>query len=97
MAQSPSPNVDVPNQSDDAREIWLFVRSWFTIIRVILVIAIILVAEIFEDNSIYNLSLSVWAIIIGFPLFLIISLIIIQGDKKFAPDLDEKRLDRIKD
>lgn len=97
MAQSPSPNVDVPNQSDDAREIWLFVRSWFTIIRVILVIAIILVAEIFEDNSIYNLSLSVWAIIIGFPLFLIISLIIIQGDKKFAPDLDEKRLERIKD
>ena len=97
MAQSPSPNVDVPNQSDDAREIWLFVRSWFTIIRVILVIAIILVAEIFEDNSIYNLSLSVWAIIIGFPLFLIISLIIIQGDKKFAPDLDEKRLEQIKD
>ena len=97
MAQSPSPNVDVPNQSDDAREIWMFVRSWFTIIRVILVIAIILVAEIFEDNSIYNLSLSVWAIIIGFPLFLIISLIIIQGDKKFAPDLDEKRLERIKD
>lgn len=97
MAPSPSPNVDVPNQSDDAREIWLFVRSWFTIIRVILVIAIILVAEIFEDNSIYNLSLSVWAIIIGFPLFLIISLIIIQGDKKFAPDLDEKRLERIKD
>lgn len=97
MAQSPSPNVVVPNQSDDAREIWLFVRSWFTIIRVILVIAIILVAEIFEDNSIYNLSLSVWAIIIGFPLFLIISLIIIQGDKKFAPDLDEKRLERIKD
>lgn len=97
MAQSPSPNVDVPNQSDDAREIWLFVRSWFTIIRVILVIAIILVAEIFEDNSLYNLSLSVWAIIVGFPLFLIISLMIIQGDKKFAPDLDEKRLKRIKD
>ena len=97
MAQSLSPNLDVPNQSDDAREIWLFVRSWFTIIRVILVIAIILVAEIFEDNSIYNLSLSVWAIIVGFPLFLIISLIIIQGDKKFAPDLDEKRLERIKD
>lgn len=97
MAQSSSPNVDVPNQSDDAREIWLFVRSWFTIIRVILVIAIILVAEIFEDNSIYNLSLSVWAIIVGFPLFLIISLMIIQGDKKFAPDLDEKRLKRIKD
>ena len=97
MAQSSSPNVGVPNQSDDAREIWLFVRSWFTIIRVILVIAIILVAEIFDDNSIYNLSLSVWAIIVGFPLFLIISLMIIQGDKKFAPDLDEKRLKQIKD
>lgn len=97
MAQSTTRSVAVPDRTDDAREIWIFVRSWLTIIRVILVILIILIAEVFEEKSAVNLSLSVWAIIVGFPLFLIISVSIIQGDKKFAPDLDEKRRKRIED
>ena len=87
----------MPDRTDDAREIWMFVRSWLTIIRVIVVILIILIAEVFEEKSAFNLSLSVWAIIVGFPLFLIISVSIIQGDKKFAPELDEKRRKRIED
>ena len=97
MAQSTTRSVGVPDRTDDAREIWMFVRSWLTIVRVIVVILIILIAEVFEEKSAFNLSLSVWAIIVGFPLFLIISVSIIQGDKKFAPELDEKRRKRIED
>ena len=97
MAQSTTRSVGVPDRTDDVREIWMFVRSWLTIIRVIVVILIILIAEVFEEKSAFNLSLSVWAIIVGFPLFLIISVSIIQGDKKFAPELDEKRRKRIED
>ena len=95
MAQSLRDRINAPDESDDAREIWLMIRSWLTLFRVILVIAIIIIAEIFESQTLYNLSLSVWAIVVGFPLFLLISMVIIQGDKRFAPDLEEKRRKKV--
>tara|TARA_B110001452_G_scaffold165360_1_gene138011 strand:- start:2088 stop:2384 length:297 start_codon:yes stop_codon:yes gene_type:complete len=95
MAQSLRDRINAPDESTDAREIWLMIRSWLTLIRVVLVIAIIIIAEVFESQSIYNLSLSVWAIVVGFPTFLLISMVIIQGDKRFAPDLEEKRRKKI--
>ena len=91
MAQMFRERVNAPDDNDDAREIWLLVRSWLTIFRVLLVVATIIVAEIFEEISILNFSLSVWAIVVGFPLFLLLSMVIIQGDKRFAPDLEERR------
>ncbi len=97
MAQSLRDRINAPDESSDAREIWLMIRSWLTLLRVILVISIIIVAEIFESQNIYNLSLSVWAIVVGFPSFLLISMVIIQGDKRFAPDLEEKRRRKIAD
>ena len=75
----------------------MLIRSWLTIIRVLLVFAIIIVAEFSEEKNLMNLSLSVWAIVIGFPLFLLMSMIIIQGDKRFAPDLEEKRRKHIEE
>jgi len=97
MAQRFRDRIDAHDDNNDAREIWMLIRSWLTIFRVILVIGIIIVAEIFEEVNLLNFSLSVWAIVIGFPLFLLISMIIIQGDKRFAPDLEEKRRLRMKD
>ena len=94
MAQSYRDNNSASNE-DDVREIWLMIRGWIAVFRVILVISIIVVAEIFEEALIYNMSLSVWAIIVGFPLFLLLSVIIIQGDKRFAPDLEVKRRERV--
>ena len=73
----------------------MIIRSWITIIRIFLVFAIIIVAEIFEEHSLLNISLSVWAIVVGFPLFLLLSMVIIQGDKRFAPDLEDKRRKKI--
>ena len=95
MAQTFRERADSPDGTTDEREIWMMIRSWITLIRVVLVIAIIVVAEIFEEQSLFNLSLSVWAIVVGFPSFLLLSMIIIQGDKRFAPDLEEKRRKQI--
>ena len=95
MAQTFRERVDAPDDTNDAREIWMLIRSWLTIIRVVMVIAIIIIAEIFEEVTLLNFSLSVWAIVVGFPLFLLVSMVIIQGDKRFAPDLEEKRRKRV--
>ncbi len=97
MAQTFRERIDAPDDSSDAREIWLLIRSWMTIFRVVLVIAIIIVAEIFEEATLLNFSLSVWAIVVGFPLFLLVSMAIVQGDKRFAPDLEAKRRERMGD
>ena len=97
MAQTFRERINAPDDNDDAREIWMLIRSWLTIIRVLLVFAIIVVAEFSEEKNLMNLSLSVWAIVIGFPLFLLMSMIIIQGDKRFAPDLEEKRRKHIEE
>jgi|TARA_X000001036_G_C20422330_1_gene701697 O-antigen/teichoic acid export membrane protein len=95
MAQTFRERIDAPESTSDGREIWMTIRSWITILRIILVIAIIITAEIFEEHNLLNMSLSVWAIVVGFPLFLLLSMIIIQGDKRFAPDLEEKRRKKI--
>ena len=95
MAQRFRDRADVPDDTTDEREIWMMIRSWITLFRVLLVLALIIVAEIFEEHSLFNLSLSVWAIVVGFPLFLLLSMAIIQGDKRFAPDLEEKRRKKI--
>ena len=97
MAQTFRERIDAPDDSSDAREIWLLIRSWMTVFRVVLVIAIIIVAEIFEEATLLNFSLSVWAIVVGFPLFLLVSMAIVQGDKRFAPDLEAKRRERMGD
>ena len=95
MAQTNRDRIDAPDDTSDGREIWMIIRSWITIIRIFLVFAIIIVAEIFEEHSLLNISLSVWAIVVGFPLFLLLSMVIIQGDKRFAPDLEDKRRKKI--
>ena len=64
MAQTFRERVDAPDDTDDAREIWMLIRSWLTIIRVVMVIAIIIIAEIFEEVTLLNFSLSVWAIVV---------------------------------
>lgn len=97
MAQTFRERIDAPDDSSDAREIWLLIRSWMTVFRVVLVIAIIIVAEIFEEATLLNFSLTVWAIVVGFPLFLLVSMAIVQGDKRFAPDLEAKRRERMGD
>ena len=56
MAQTFRERVNAPDESNDAREIWMLIRSWLTIFRVLLVIAIIIIAEIFEEVTLFNFS-----------------------------------------
>lgn len=96
MARGDNSDSSASTSDDDVREIWLLIRGWIGILRVLLIISIIIIAEIFEEAIVFNLSLSVWAIVVGFPLFLLMSIVIIQGDKRFAPDLEDKRRERVR-
>jgi hypothetical protein len=96
MARGYNSRSSASTSDDDVREIWLLIRGWIGILRVLLIISIIIIAEIFEEAIVFNLSLSVWAIVVGFPLFLLMSIVIIQGDKRFAPDLEDKRRERVR-
>ncbi|HJL59846.1 MAG TPA: hypothetical protein QF621_05795 [Candidatus Thalassarchaeaceae archaeon] len=90
MAKSILERIDTPEQTDD-EEIWGVMRTWLIILRIIIVVATIFVAELLEEFSLLGLSVSVWAVIIGIPAFILFSMLIIQGDKRLAPDLEVKR------
>ena len=90
MAKSILERIDTPEQTDD-EEIWGVMRTWLIILRIIIVIATIFVAELLEEFALLGLSVSVWAVIIGIPTFILLSMLIIQGDKRLAPDLEAKR------
>ncbi len=70
-----------PLEHSAEEEIWEVVRSWLIIIRIISFIAMIAVAEMLDEVILLGLSVSLWALISGIPLFLILSLSIIWGDR----------------
>ncbi len=73
--------LDAPDHKTDEEEIWSLIRFSLVVVRVILFVAIIVVSEVMESVFIYNLSASLWALIIGVPLFVLISMGIIFGDR----------------
>ena len=92
MAQTLRERMAVPDSQTDDEEIWSIMRTWFVLIRWLVFFATILTAELFSEYFVLNLSMSVWAIMLGVPSFIIISILIIQGDKRLAPELEAKRL-----
>ena len=83
--------LEEPDDISDAQEIWATIKTVLVIIRVLLFVAIIAISEIMEQYFFKQLSLAIWSLIIGIPIFLILSVIIIYGDKKFDPAADEAR------
>lgn len=73
--------LDTPDHATDEEEIWSLIRLSLVLLRVVLFIAIIAVSELMESYYISNLSMALWAIIIGIPLFVLISGGIILGDR----------------
>ena len=53
--------------------------------------AVIIISEFMEEFSLLGMTIAIWAMIIGIPLFLMISLLLIFGDKRYAPEKDEAR------
>jgi len=73
--------LDTPDHATDEEEIWSLIRLSLVIIRIILFVAIIAISELMENYFFYNLSMALWALIIGVPLFILISWGIILGDR----------------
>ncbi len=75
--------LDKPDDANDTEQIWMIIRTFLGIIRVLIFVSIIVIAEMLEEIFIGNLSLAVWSLIIGIPLFVLLSSLIILGNKKF--------------
>ena len=74
-------SMSQPVEHSAEEEIWEIVRSWLIISRIITFIAMIALAEFLDDIVMGGLSVSLWSLIIGIPIFLILSVAIIWGDR----------------
>jgi hypothetical protein len=78
--------LDQPTHGDDMVDIWKGLRGILVMTRIVLIFCIIIVAELFNEIFISSLSLSIWSIIVGLPLFLLMSLGIIVGDALYSEE-----------
>lgn len=82
--------LDRPDQRTDEEEIWGVVRAILSVSRIAVFVGIIVISEMLEEYFFNGLSLGIWSLIIGIPLFVAISAAIIMGDKWFDEDEEEK-------
>ena len=83
-------DLDQPDLRTDEEEIWGVLRAALSVGRVVVFLSIILVSEFLEEYFFNGLSVAIWSLIIGIPLFFVISLAIILGDSKFSKDDKEE-------
>jgi hypothetical protein len=76
--------LDQPTHGNDLVDIWKGIRALLSIVRVVIIFAIIIVAELFNEIFISSLSLSIWSIIVGLPLFFVLSIAILLGDSLYS-------------
>ncbi len=79
----------------DEEEIWLTIRSILTVTRVAVLLGTIIVSEFFEQYYFLNLTIAIWSLIIGIPLFFFISVLILWGNKAFIPISPEEQMSTI--
>ena len=82
--------LDRPDQRTDEEEIWGVVRAVLSVSRIVVFVGIIVISELLEEYFLNGLSLGIWSLIIGIPLFVAISVTIIMGDNWFGEDEEEK-------
>lgn len=78
--------LDKPTHEDDLQDIWKGIRFLLSGIRILILASIIIIAEVFNEVMVHSLSLAVWSIIVGLPLFIAVSIIILAGDSAYAAD-----------
>ena len=97
MAKSSTEIITTPPGKSEEEEIWGVIRTWLGIIRIVVFFAIIFITEMFAEYLFKGWSIGIWALIIGIPLFLVISVVLIAGDKKLAPEADLNRIAKARD
>ena len=85
----------VQNDVSDEEEIWMSIRSILSLLRVLILISTIVVSEFFEDHYILELTVAIWSLIIGIPLFFLISLVILWGNKAFIPTSTKEQIETV--
>ena len=79
----------------DEEEIWLTIRSILTVTRVAVLVGTIIVSEFFEQYYFLDLTIAIWSLIVGIPLFFFISVLILWGNKAFIPVSPEEQMTTI--
>tara|TARA_X000000368_G_C23005686_1_gene701062 strand:+ start:777 stop:1094 length:318 start_codon:yes stop_codon:yes gene_type:complete len=82
--------MDKPDDVQETEQIWRTVRSFLGLMRVIIFILIIAIAELMEEFFIGKLSLAIWSLIVGIPLFILLSVLIIMGNGYFLDEKEKK-------
>ncbi|RJU83871.1 MAG: hypothetical protein DWB99_01350 [Candidatus Poseidoniales archaeon] len=82
--------MDKPDEVQETEQIWRTVRSFLGLMRVIIFILIIAIAELMEEFFIGKLSLAIWSLIVGIPLFILLSVLIIMGNGYFLEEEKKK-------
>ncbi len=82
--------MDKPDEVQETEQIWRTVRSFLGLMRVIIFILIIVIAELMEEFFIGKLSLAIWSLIVGIPLFILLSVLIIMGNGYFLDEKEKK-------
>ena len=82
--------MDKPDEVQETEQIWLAIRSFLGLMRVVIFILIIAIAELMEEYFIGNLSLAIWSLIVGIPLFVLLSALIIMGNGYFLDEEEKK-------
>ena len=67
---------------------WGSIRPLLVLGRIVMVSLIIIVGEVFDDVRMAGLTIGVWALVLGIPLFLLISTFITYVDRLVG--LEEK-------
>jgi MFS-type transporter involved in bile tolerance (Atg22 family) len=73
--------MDQPDHATEAGAMWGSVRPLLVLGRILMVGMLIIVGEIFDDVRVVGLTIGVWALVLGIPLFLLISSFITYVDR----------------
>jgi hypothetical protein len=83
------------NDVSDQEEIWMSIRAILSILRVLVLISTIVISEFFEDHYILDLTVAIWSLIVGIPMFFLISLLILWGNKAFIPVSAKEQIETV--
>ena len=83
------------NDVSDQEEIWMSIRAILSILRVLVLISTIVISEFFEEHYILDLTVAIWSLIVGIPMFFLISLLILWGNKAFIPVSAKEQIETV--